>query len=90
MFFKVIVPAGEKKTGERCGRVNNNKVYRTTEWPSRSLAVAAAVEEMKSAQLCGVGWVVVVWWSSALSSVYQHRDCLVAVLWRERLATILT
>lgn len=49
-----------------------------------------AAVHMKSAQLSAVGWVVVVRRSSALSSVYQHRDCLVAVLWRERLATTLT
>lgn len=45
---------------------------------------------MKSAQFSGVSWVVVVQRSATLFSVYQHRDCLVAVLWRERLATTLT
>lgn len=53
-------------------------------------ALAASAVKMKSAQFSGVSRVVVVQPSATLFSVYQHRDCLVAVLWRERLATILT
>lgn len=58
--------------------------------PGRIGGVAASAVKMKSAQFSGVSRGVVVQPSATLRSVYQHRDCLVAVLWRERLATILT
>lgn len=58
--------------------------------PGRIGRVAVSAVKMKSAQFSGVSRVVVVQPSATLFSVYQHRDCLVAVLWRERLATILT
>lgn len=38
---------------------------------------------MKSAQLSGVSWVVVVQRSATLSSVYQHRDCGNSAMERE-------